>query len=218
MHAAALALMLANLGPGSVVAVIGMPGTGKTRAVQAAESRGELGRRIVFDPYGARDRTLARQGDKVTPWPGQLVTLRQLATNVHLLRAGNLRLVVAPSSLDPEKMGAEFADLAELAWAQGRLTVVAEEAALYGRACVPAILRVASGGRHAGLRLVLVCQSIGRLPIDARRHLTAVVAHAQGEPQDLDDIRRRCGADFTTRVQALRVGDAPAIWRIGDSQ
>lgn len=208
---------LAALPSGATCAVIGAPGTGKTRAVQHADRHGAFRRRVVFDPYALTDRREASRGRLVTPWPGVLVTPRGLLECPEVLDREPLAVVVAPETDEPAQLGRDFQAVCRLAWSTGDVDVIAEEAGLYGREAARMVQRLASGGRHVGVRLVLLSQSVTRLPIEARRYLSHVVAFAQGEPADVANLRQRCGRKFAARVQALRVGGPPEFWRLGDA-
>lgn len=217
--AVALAAWLAAVPHGGVCAVLGVPGSGKSRALKDADQGGALGaRRVVFDPYARRDALLAkRKLSPGAPWGGVYVAPRDLKeVPEQVLDFDQVRAVVAPDSLDPGALAQGFDWTVRACWAAGDVSLVAEECGLYGRRSLDAVMRVASGGRHALMRLFLVCQSLGRLPLDARRHVSHLVAFAQGEPSDLDDLRSRCGADFVSRVQLLQPGDAPELWKLGD--
>lgn len=216
---AEIAAFLREAPSGSVIGVFGMPGTGKSRAVQLADKAGCFARRVVFDPLADTDWKALDRGEEAFPYPGLYVSPAELAAEPELLDAERLRLVVAP--LDPKngkRLGREFDALLDLVWHTGGIDVIGEEAALYSRDAIGGILRLASGGRHVRSRLVMVCQSIGRLTIDARRHLSHVIVFAQGEPTDLQALRERCGVRFAAGVQQLRKGDGKCLfWRLGDA-
>lgn len=202
--------------PGSVVGVLGAPGSGKSRAVQAADEAGAFRRRIVFDPYAWTDAASLARGAPAYPWPGRYVTPAELATAPELPDI-EPRLVVAARTLDRRRLGRDFELVADIVWHTGGVDLIAEEAGLYSRDAVDLIMRLASGGRHVGARLVLIAQSLTRLCIDARRHLSHVVAFAQGEPQDIRELRLRCGRAFSHAVRTLRPGDGRFyMWRQGD--
>ncbi len=211
--ALALSAWLAGIPSGSVAAVTGCPGTGKSRVVK--EAAAHMRRVVVFDPHASRDRAEEARGHALYPWQGDLWPVRELLAHPDALDLDPLRLVVDPAGLGPEAMGAAFAGVGALAWRTGGIDLVAEEAALYSREAVPTILRLASGGRHAGVRLYLFSQSLGRLALDARRHLSHLICFAQAESNDLDDLRRRCGRDFAARVARLTVGDPRITWQLG---
>lgn len=220
----ALVSFYAAMHPGAVSATIGVPQTGKTMAVQSAWRAGALGPRVVvFDPYARRDRLEARRkpGSK-SPWPGVLITPADLASNLGELDAPRMTLVVCPLGMPGEaELGEQFSATAELCWHTGDVALVAEEIGTYGRHAAEWVNNVASGGGHAGMRLHAICQSFGRIQRDARRNVTHLVVHAQGDDDDLAVLRKRCGPEFAARVQALRPreGDRPAdppiLWRLG---
>lgn len=217
--AVALAAFLAAVPPGGVCAVLGAPGSGKSRALKEADQEGQLGaRRVVFDPYAQRDLLMHRTGAPGHPWTGAYCTARDLVESPEeILDHDAVRVVVAPHELQPQKLARDFTRTVRACWASGDVTLIAEEAGLYGRQATEAVMLIASGGRHADMRLFIVCQSLGRVPIDARRHISHLVAFAQGEPQDLIDLRTRCGAPFVDHVQRLTLGDPPALWKLGDA-
>jgi hypothetical protein len=216
---------LSALPKGSVCAVTGAPGTGKTRAVQVADACGAFRRRIVFDPYGFRDRLEHKRGKHdLHPWPGEIGTAPDLVAMVEETEPGRsiidrdpLRLVVSSRDLRPEKLGKAFAAVADLAWNTGDVDLICEEAGLYSRQATDLIMRCASGGRHAGMRLLFIVQSLGRLQKDGRRHLTHGVFHACAEPDDLTDVRARCGPDFAAALSRLTPGESPLTWQLGQA-
>lgn len=202
---------------GGVCAVTGMPRTGKSRVLKAADGR-VWSRRLVFDPYAKRDRRLYQLGESpAPPWPGTWCSTDDLRKHAReILDWDPLRVVVVPSSLDPQTLGDEFTACARVLWATGRIDLIAEEAGLYSRWAVPLVMQLASGGGHAAMRLWLVSQSITRLAVDARRHVSHLVSFAQGSPEDIDATRERAGRRFADAVRKLRPGMGPALWRLGD--
>lgn len=218
LAATAAVSFAADLRPGDVCAWIGAPRTGKSRALMAADDGGAFPRRVVFDPYADRDRKNARNAGTrghVHPWPGMLVTVPDLLDHPRLLwtEAERGGLVVAPTNLEPEAVGKDFAALARLAWEVGDVDLLAEEAGLYSRHAVSMVMRLASGGGHAGVRLVLVSQSFTRLQADARRHVSAVLAFPTGAAADFDELRGLCGDGFVSDLRSLRKGDGRcAVW------
>ena len=212
---------VAAVEPGQVIGSIGVPGTGKTATVEAASKHWP--RVVVFDPYAARDRQRVASGKaRRVAWSGELVDVLDLLADPTRLDASKMRLIVAGSDLSPKALGADFSALAELCWSTGDLVLVGEEAGLYSRAAVPIIHRIASGGAHAGLSLVLVSQSLTRLHVDARRGITLLTCGEQGEAGDVEALRDRCGRSFAERVRALRGPEpgippsAPLVWRLGE--
>jgi hypothetical protein len=221
------ALLLSALRPGEVALSCGIPGCGKTRTTARAaelslENGGPWSRAVVFDPYAIRDRKNFARGDKerFPWWPGsQLRTVEELLREPHLLDADPLRLVVcgAGGTLNPQALGRDFSALAELLWHTGSVYLIAEECGIYGREAVELVNRIATGGAHASMALALICQSMGRVPKDGRRGISMVIAGAQGEVTDYDDLRSRCGPQFASRVRSLTKGDLPEVWRLGDA-
>jgi len=212
---AAAVSALASLVSGECWAVVGLPGTGKTHAAQVAlrEWRKSFARIVIFDPYADRDRA----NPQAHPWAGDLVTSAALFAAPERLDRRAL-LVVSPDTLDARAMGRRFAAVADLCWYTGGVCLVAEEAALYGREAAGAVLRVATGGRHAGMGLVLLSQAIGRIPIDGRRCLAGIVAGTQSEPADVQALRDRTeltAPGWADKVATLRKGDPLAVWRVG---
>lgn len=204
-------------GPGSVISVNGAPRTGKSKWVREAAAAGVFERLVIFDPYNRRDRQERRRGRvDIFPWEGELVELEQLILEPELLDRCPLRLVVQPTSLDPEQLGKDFATLANLVWSTGGIDLIAEEAGLYSRWAVNLLMQLASGGGHVGMRLVLICQSFGRLAKDARRHASSILTFAVGEESDLKSLRQKSKA-FAQAVQELQPGDPPLCWQLGNT-
>lgn len=201
--------------PGSVIALIGAPGTGKSRTAKAAAEAWP--RRVVYEPHGERDRVEAARGKELFPWRGDLVRLPDLLRAPSVLDRDPLRLVIVPGTLDAERSGRGFAALCRLAWHTGEIAIVAEEAALYARHAVAEATLIATGGRHAGVRLVMVAQRWGRIPIDVRECVSHLVAYA-GAGADLKELAAKCGAAFAQGVRALKRGDGPQTWRQGDAE
>lgn len=216
---------VAEAHPGSVVAIVGVPQSGargarwgKSRTAKAVDASGAWPRRIVFEPHGRRDRLEAARGKPLHPWPGRLVSVGDVLRSPGILDSDPLDLVVVPDGArDEEERGRMFAAVARACWHTGDVTVVAEEAAIYARHAVELMNLIATGGGHAGLRLVLISQSFTRIPIDARRNVSHVVAFAQGETADLDALRKRCGRGFAAGVARLGLGARPLTWRVGDA-
>lgn len=210
---------------GAVVAIVGVPQSGargvrwgKSRLAKAVDASGAWPRRLVFEPHGRRDRLEAARGKPLHPWPGRLVSAGDVVRTPGLLDWDPLSLVVVPDgAADEEERGRMFAAVARAAWHTGDLTVIAEEAAIYARHAIELMNLIATGGGHAGIRLVLISQSFTRIPIDARRCVSHVVAFAQGESADLDALRKRCGAGFAAQVARLALGARPITWRVGDA-
>lgn len=206
---------LVGIQPGQVFAVTGAPGTGKTRIVQKA--RESWRRSVVFDVYAARDRLNFERGDRRRyPWPGEVVYASTLFEHPELLDADPLDLVVQPDRIDARNAGAAFAGVAELAWhTGGDVVLIAEEAGIYSRNATDLVNRVSSGGAHAGVSVVFLVQSFGRLHKDARRCCSHLVCGAAGEESDFKSLRER-SRPFAERVRRLRVGDPQALWKVGD--
>lgn len=206
---------LASLPPGSVVAVCGLPRSGKSHAVRAADKARAFPRRVVFDPYFQIALAKRRRRETVDLWPGDAVTPEQLLRNAaggargRWLDRADARLTVAPRSLVPRELARDFRDVAEVCWDTAGVDLVLEEAGLYLHhpEAYELLTRYSSGAQHAGARVVLVLQSLSRLPIQARRCLNALVCFAVGEPRDLDEIARRCGSDFVELARSFTVGD-----------
>jgi hypothetical protein len=236
MAALAAAAILARLPAGGVAAAVGVPNSGKTYAVQEALELAPWGQRVaVFDPYALIDRARwnrwLRTGagpQPKRPWfhREQVATLDALLRRPEQLDAARVRLVVTGTrgTLDHAQLGKDFNSLCELLQLTQGIALVGEEAGLYSRRAAEWINTVATGGAHFGMRLVLLAQRLGRIQKDAREGITLVVAGAQGAPEDLDDLRGRCGAAFAEAVQRLqppdldtgRPGSAPIAWRLGD--
>jgi hypothetical protein len=223
MAAATLTAWLAAMPAGSVCAVIGAPGSGKTPIVMEADRAGVFPRRVVFNPYQSRDVKLSRSGlTHKRPWGGILCTPRELAEYPdRLLDHPRAAVVVDPGTLESSgkrSMGARFRAVAKVVWHTAGVDLICEEVGLYGRESADLMNQWASGGGHSLARLVLICQSLGRIQKDARRNISHVVALAQGEPEDIDNLRRRCGRAFAEDVMRLRLGTGEArCWRLGDA-
>jgi hypothetical protein len=200
-----------------VVAITGLPKSGKSRLMgQVADG---LPRVVIFDPHAMRDRLNARKGDpEAHPWMGDLWTMRELTTFPDALNVTPLRIVVDPEVDGWDALGRAFHKLLRMAWAAGRIDVVAEEAASYTRTAAEMVHKVATGGRHAGLRLWLLAQSIGEISIYARRQINTIATFAQGEPADFDYLKRRAGEPFAREVQQLKPGSGPLLWALGESR
>lgn len=216
--AADVVRFLASTEPGAVVAVCGMPRTGKSRALKLYDAHPSLSRRVVFDPYAARDLRLYRlKEEPAPPWGGTWCSPAELVRwPGELIDSAPCKVVVVPPSLAPEGLGRDFSRVARVLWDTGRVDLVAEEAGLYSRWAVPLVMQLASGGGHARMRLFLVSQSFSRLAVDARRHVSHLVSFAQGSAEDLEALGKRAGRGFADRVRALRPGEAPATWRLGE--
>lgn len=217
---AAVVSFLEGAHDGSTIGLFGAPQTGKSYSLKTADAAKKLKRRrVVFDPYARRDKMLFERGlKKSPPWPGVWCEADDLVFHPEdLLDADTVRVVVAPRTLDPAELGKMFTRTFEACWAAGDIDLIAEEAGLYSRRARDAMMQLASGGSHALMRLYAVSQSIGRLDKDARRHLSHVVAFAQGETTDLDDLRKRCGRSFAERVQRLNPQSGLAeTWKLGE--
>jgi hypothetical protein len=215
MPAAAVAALI-SLAPGQAAAVIGYPGSGKTRSVVEASQGWQ--RRITFDPYGQLDAANWERGDRARhPWPGVLLSALDLAANPELLDDDAYQYVVHPSDeRNGEKMGREFTRVADLAWyTGGNIHLVAEEAGLYQRQAAEVSKRIATGGAHAGISLTAISQRIGTLPIDFRASLTLLACGLQSEPIDQEALRQRCGPDFARQALSLPIGSPLLLWRAG---
>lgn len=226
--ALAAAALLAALPAGGVAAAIGVPNSGKTTVVQEALELAPWGKRaVVFDPYALIDRAKWNRGDRAKKpwWPRCAVfTLDELLRAPGELDRRNTRLVVTGTrgTIDHAQLGRDFASLCELLQLTHGFALVGEEAGLYSRHAAAWINTVATGGAHFGMRLIVLAQRMGRIQKDAREGLTLVVAGAQGAPEDISDLRGRCGAAFAESVRSLRPpengrpGDSPIAWRLGD--
>lgn len=216
----AVVAFFASVGDGGACAVTGAPQTGKSRSLKLADEQRKLkARRVVFDPYARRDLQLYEAGLKKSgPWGGTWCEADDLVFHPeNLLDFDTVRVVVAPRTYDKVQLGKQFARVFEACWNAGDVDLIAEEAGLYGRHAMDAMMQLSSGGSHALMRLFAVSQSLGRLPKDARRHLSHVVAFAQGETTDIDDLRKRCGRSFAERVQRLTPACGLAeTWRLGE--
>lgn len=227
----AAAAVLAALPAGGVAAATGLPGSGKTTTVEEALDAAPWGQRAgLFDPYAIRDRRNWDAGHRERkPWwlgakDVSLFTLDELLRRPALLDRARCRVIVAGTNgtLDEARLGRDFSTLAGLLWHTGNFALLGEECGLYSRHAAAAINRVATGGAHAGMRLVLLCQTLRRIQIDAREGITRLVVGAQGSPKDLKALEERCGRHFAEQVKSLRQPengrpvDAPIAWKLGD--
>lgn len=229
MAALAAAAALAALPAGGVAACIGLPGTGKTTVAQKALDACAWGQRAaLFDPYALRDRANWRAGhrERAPWWPNvPAVALDDVLRNPSMLDKARCRLVVAGTrgTLDAHRLGRDFSTLVDVLWSTGRFALVAEECGLYSRNAADAINRVSTGGAHAGMRLLLLCQRLGRIQKDAREGITVLVSGAQPEVA-IPELRERCGERFAASVAALkppvngRPQSAPIAWEIGQGE
>jgi hypothetical protein len=177
--------LLASAPAGSVAAVCGRPGTGKSRVVKLAIARHpeKFRRLVVFDPHAKRDRLMLERGAQLYPWQGELVEFAELvAAPRKLLCRSPVALVVDPGTIDRAKLAARFKTTAALAWNAGGLDVIAEEAALYAREATDPITLYATSGRHTGGRLFLISQRFMRVHVDARELLSHVVLFGPRDP------------------------------------
>ena len=202
---------------GSVLAIIGPPRTGKSRLAKAAADAGCWPRRLIFEPHGLRDRIEATRGRQLYPWRGVLVTVGQLLATPAMLDRDPLRLVVVPEARGEEARGRDFAAVGDLAWSTGGLTVIGEEFAIYARRAVEVANLIATGGGHAGMRLVVISQSWGRIPVDVRRCVSHLACFGASDAGDIKALRQTIGKRRTAAVAALQVGDPPILWRQGDA-
>lgn len=219
----ALVEFYASMHPGAVSLTLGVPRTGKTTGMIAAMQAGAIGPRVlVADPYARVDRAEMRRGEPVTPWPGMLITPEDLAANAHVLDQARGTIVVCPrGTLSEYQLGLVYGRVLELVWHTGRYDIVAEEFGLWGRAAYEWANRIATGGGHPRLRLHALCQSLGRVQRDVRRVPTHIVSYAQGDSEDITELRKRCGRPFAEAVARLRPrdgerpADPPLTWRLG---
>jgi hypothetical protein len=202
--------------PGSVIAVTGLPRTGKSRLM--GEVADGFSRVLIFDPHSKRDRLNKRTGTdpEAHPWRGTLWTLEELRLYPDALNLTPIRIVVDPEVDGWDQLGAAFHRLLRMAWAAGRIDVIAEEAATYTRTAAEMVHKAATGGRHAGLRLWLLAQSIGEISIYAKRQINTIATFAQGEPADFEYLRKKAGPDFARAVQQLKPGGEPLLWALGE--
>lgn len=224
---AAAVAFVAGAPSGAVVSVSGLPGTGKSRVLKEALAAGAFPRALTYDPHAGRDRIERARGNReIHPWPGELVPYPEfIARAGELLARPRFRIVVDPGTMhaDDRKVGgakvpglaSRFARVAELAFTAGGVDVISEEAALYARGALDAINLVATGSRHARVRLYLVSQRFMRVPIDARENLSHLVVFALGGAADLAELRARCGPDFEAEARRLVKGGPPLLWQTG---
>lgn len=215
--AVALAAWLAALPAGTVCVTVGNPQTGKSYAMKAADRAGAFPRRVTFDHLAHRDRLLYSRGLKDTPpWGGTWCEPRELVKHAKpILCARTVQVVVAPKRVHARTLGAQFDLVAGAVYAVGGVDLIAEEAGEYTRHAADQLHTIASSGGHALMRAFLICQRFGRLHIDARECVNAVVGFSQSSPDDLQALRGRCGDEFAAAVRSLRPGDAPILWRLG---
>lgn len=216
IHEATLAFY-ASLYAGAVLAIIGAPRMGKTTEAIAADELGVFPRRVVFDEYARRDRLEASRGKPVTSWPGQIVSPQELFANPKLLDQRPLSLVVAPREKDATAIAREFGQVGKQVWLTGDMDLICEEAGRYGRFAAELMHKLSSGGGHAGMRLIVISQSLMRIQADVRKCISHLIAYPQGSSADLKAIRETFGGQVAEAVRALRKGDPPLLWRLGDA-
>lgn len=212
---------LAELPPGTVCGVFGLPGSGKSRALKEADKAGAFARRLVFDPYGKRDLLLYRRWlEEAPPWPGLWCRPRDLVEVPELLdrdARGRLerQFVVDPGTYETTRLGWAFSAVCEVLWNTGGIDVIGEEAALWSRNCVRWLNQIASGGRHARMRVLLVTQEWGRLLADARDNLNAALFFSPVSARYRTEILTKCGPEVAEAAARLAAGAAPVRWRAG---
>ena len=224
---AALAAIAAQL-TGDASALSGMPRTGKSYLAKEADNAGLFGeRRVVTDRYYIRDRREIEQGAPGSVWqhdPGELLTANELAMCPEILERTPLRAVIYTTSESHAQLAKEWTLVAKLCRSVGGIHLVTEESAFLRD--VPAarelLLDWATGCGHWQGRLTCITQSIDRLYIEVRKALSLIICYAQGSPEDLLAIKRRCGKAFMQLVALLKKGtstqpgDRPKIWQAGD--
>ncbi len=199
---------------GSVCGVFGLPQQGKSRAMKAADRRGAFKRRVVFDPYFLRDRKLYTAGaSPAAPWPGLWTGYGKFVKHsAQLLDRRELRVVVDPETLEPEKLGQRVSRVIEQLWHTGNLDFIGEEAGLYTRWAVAWCNVIASGGGHARMRAWWILQEWARLLADVRDNLNTCVFFSPVGGRHLGEIQNKCGPQLAARLATLRPGDPPVCW------
>lgn len=221
MAAITAAAALAAMVPGNVGAAIGKGGTGKSTIARAAVE--SWPRKLVFDPYAARNRSRWARGHRERKpwWPdARLVTVDELLRHPELLDRSPLRLVVtsARGEMDDTACGRDFSTLGKLLLATEDIDLICEEAGRYARSAAQLMNTLSTGSGHFGMRVLLISQSIARFTCDSRKAISVLAVGAQDSPEDLEAVASRCGKPFADRVAllrappAVRVPDAPLLW------
>jgi hypothetical protein len=212
--------MLQGLKLGGVASVCGLAGCGKTTiASQFADSSPAV---VVIDPYAKRDRLNAARGlAERTTWEGDYVTFAELARDVRdsaadgtpsMLDVRPLRLIVQPSSLDPEVIGREASAVLAMCWhTGGGVTLICEEAALYSHKAAALVKQVATGGAHGGMRVVFISQRVGGIHPAARTQSGLLVQGPIVDALDAQALAER-SPEFLARVKTLREGEHRLLW------
>lgn len=205
---------VSELEEGGTLIACGITGYGKTTTVQAALA--DSSRVVVVDPYSGLDRRRDAAGTgRRRTWQGDLWTHDQLIANPDPLRVQPMRVIYDPGTLTSYRMGPRIAGLLEMLWEDGDVDIVLEEAGLYSRSIIEMVNRLCTGAGHSGCRLFCIVQGYSRITLDARRNPTRILAFAQVDATDYDELRPKVGAGGVARLQALQPGDAPVLWRLG---
>jgi hypothetical protein len=206
---------VADLPRGGSLIASGLTGFGKTHWLKLGlESSRHL---AIIDTMATVDRQRHAQGDFTREgWDGDLYTYAELMESHEPLLATPARLVLDPSTYDPNEAGRRVAVMLELLWSIGDFDVVLEEAGGYSRWAVPLIHRLTSAGAHRGLRVFMLTQSLGRITIDARRNAQRLMLFPQADEQDMTELRRKLGKARDLQLRAIQQFDPPLLWKQGD--
>lgn len=211
-----------QLGAHDVAAIVGKRGTGKSTAAKALLARLlEEGARVVaVDPHDEYSRE-GVQTDHVTLGPlDDRVTMAELREHPEILADPYLSLAVK-SSIDPEVLAAEVAELIDLLVAHGPLDskpeevgvllVLEEMALLFGNRDAEKKLNIlATQSRHWGMPVLFVAQRLVHVPLTARSQLSILLSFRQDQPADLAALEDLAGRAFVDQVRQLGRGE----WRL----
>jgi hypothetical protein len=192
--------------PGAREIVLGNPGTGKTRHVEALTA--SAFRVLYFSPVPDyyREGRLWCTVDYLERWRG-------------LLDDPHARIVV-------DVQDAEGAELAELLQRVYRLlreatrrkggrpfVFVKDEVGDYKEWAEDTLLSIFRRSRHNRLASIMVSQCATDIPFRCRKMASRVACFGQEHPREIAELRAVYPAEFADRVERWNPGDPPAEWR-----